>query len=342
MAVQTYDTHTLMGVIRNLKPLRTFWLDLLFPSVQTFDTEHIDFDLIEGGRRVAPFVAPNVQGRIMQSEGYTTRRFKPAYVKPKSAVNPQRTIKRRAGEAIGGSMSPEARWNAIIADDLRMQRDMIMRRLELMASEAVLDGQVTVSGEDYPTTTVDFSRDANQTISKTSGNYWGESGVSIIDDLEDWTGQTHEASGFAPDTLVMGPDVWKVFGKDAEVKELLDTRRGSRSQMELGPGSTEGAQFKGTLGANLEVWTYQDYYEDDSGVNQPIFPASHIHLSSSGVEGVRAYGAIMDAEAGFNAAEMFPKMWSEQDPSALFMMTQSAPLTIPTRPDATLKAQVIA
>lgn len=342
MALGTYDTHTLMGVIRTLKPLRTYWLDLLFPSVQTFDTEYIDFDLVDGGRRVAPFVAPSVQGRIMASEGFTTQRFRPAYVKPKSAINPTRTIKRRAGEMLTGGQSPSQRWNAIIADDLRMQRDMIVRRWELMAKEAVLDGQVTVSGEDYPTKVVDFGRDANQTITKTGGNYWGEAGVSIVEDLNGWISQTHEASGFAPNRLTMAPNVWEVFAKDSEVKDLLDTRRGSASQVELGPDTQEGAQFKGTLGANLEVWTYQDYYEDNSGTNQKMMPDSTITLTSAGVEGVRAFGAIMDHEAQFNAVDIFPKMWAEQDPSAMFLMSQSAPLMIPTRPDAVLKAKVLA
>ena len=58
--------------------------------------------------------------------------------------------------------------------------------------------------------------------------------------------------------------------------------------------------------------------------------------------GVRCFGAILDEKAGFNAMAVFPKMWSQQDPSATYVMTQSAPLTVPVNPNNSLTAQVLA
>jgi hypothetical protein len=46
MTIQLYDTHTLQGVIRTIKPANQVWLSLAFPRVQTFDTEFIDFDVL--------------------------------------------------------------------------------------------------------------------------------------------------------------------------------------------------------------------------------------------------------------------------------------------------------
>jgi hypothetical protein len=37
---------------------------------------------------------------------------------------------------------------------------------------------------------------------------------------------------------------------------------------------------------------------------------------------------------------MFPKMWRENDPSAEFVMTQSAPLMVPLRPNSTFRIRV--
>jgi hypothetical protein len=48
--------------------------------------------------------------------------------------------------------------------------------------------------------------------------------------------------------------------------------------------------------------------------------------------GVQAFGAIMDEEV-LIATEFYPSSWVEKNPSARFIMTQSAPLVVPTRPN---------
>lgn len=342
MTINTYDSHTMLGVVRKLPDLKTFWLDSAFPRVQTFDTEFIDFDVVDKGRRLAPFVAPTAQGKPMLQSGYSTRRFRPAYVKPKDSVDPRRVMKRMAGEGYGGTMSPAQRRDAIVADILKEHMDMHKRRREWMAAQAIINDSVTISGDNYPTTVISFGRAADQTIALSGGARWGQAGVSIIDLLETWQARVMLSSGFAPTKLVMGLEVWAIFRADTEVKEQLDTQvRGTTSDVNLGLGSGESVQYKGRLGM-LEVWTYNDIYEDDSAVNQPMMAQDSIVLyNPAGVEGVRCYGAIMDARAGYIATELWPSNWMENDPSIEFLMTQSAPLMVPTRPNAVLAGVVV-
>lgn len=339
MPIGAYDTHTLQGVVRKLRQPRMYWLDLLFNTTVNFDDEYIDFDIVDEGRRIAPFVSPNVQGRVMREKGFETRRFKPAYLKPKNIVDPSKPLKRMPGEAIGGNMSAEQRYNAHVANLLLQQRYMIWRRWELMAASAVLNGSVTVKGEDYPEVTVDFQRPANLTV--TPATAWDASSPTIVEDIDDWTRIVHEESGRTVVRITMAPDVWPVFSQNEAVKELLDTRRGSTSQMETGPGNGEPAQYKGTLGASLEVWVYNDIYEDDNGDKQNIMPSGSVTLTCSDIDGVRAFGAIMDARAGYQPVDIFPKMWINEDPSVTYVMNQSAPLMIPGMPEATLRANVL-
>jgi hypothetical protein len=101
--MEIFDTLTLMEVLRVQRPPTTYWLDSFFPRTVTFQTEEILFDTVIDTRRLAPFVAPNVQGRVMREQGYSTKTFRPAYAKPKHVVTPQRAIPRRAGETITGS-----------------------------------------------------------------------------------------------------------------------------------------------------------------------------------------------------------------------------------------------
>ena len=76
MALQLYDTVELMGVIQTLKPVNTFWRDTCFGTVQTFNTEYIDFGMVNGGRRLrAVRRADRAGGKVMKDKGYTTKRF---------------------------------------------------------------------------------------------------------------------------------------------------------------------------------------------------------------------------------------------------------------------------
>jgi hypothetical protein len=84
-------------------------------------------------RRLAPFVSPVVQGRVMRKQGYQTLSFRPAYTKPKHVVDPNRQFSRLAGEALGGALTPAQRWNAAVAENLREERDAINRLWNWMA-----------------------------------------------------------------------------------------------------------------------------------------------------------------------------------------------------------------
>lgn len=344
MSIQTYDTHTLIGVINKLAPLRTFWLDLFFTGQVNFDSEWIYFDQIAEGRQLAPFVAPTAQGKVMRDQGRTMKMFKPAYVKPKHVIDPTKIIKRRAGEALGsGSLSPAQRFDAAVADRLDVQRKMIIRRWEAMAAEAVRLGSVTVEGEDYPRVVVDFGRDSSQRVTLASGAKWGETGVSIYDNLQSWITQTHQLSGYAPTMLIVAPDVWEVMRKDDEIKELLDAtyKGGGSVDLDFGIGTQDGVQYKGKLGPSLSVYTYSDFYEDESGAKVPMLPAGEIVLAApEGHEGYRCFGAIMDKRAGYQPLAMFPKVWDQEDPSVTYLMTQSAPLMVPARPNVVFSAKV--
>ena len=104
MAYEILETRELAAVLENIPPVSNYWLSLCFPRAYNSESEKIDFDIVDQGRRLAPFVAPNVQGQPMLSERRDIRSFTPAYIKPKDAVDPRRVLQRRAGEAYGGSL----------------------------------------------------------------------------------------------------------------------------------------------------------------------------------------------------------------------------------------------
>lgn len=344
IALTTYNTNDLVGVVRSLPKANSFWRDLCFGSTKNFETQEISFDKVGGHRRMAPFVAPNVQGRPVKSRGYTTESFSPAYIKPKTPVEPDRVLKRQPGEMFQGSLTPDQRRKAIIVDILREHREMIEKRWEWMACEAVVKGSVTVAGEDYPSVTVDFGRHNDQTVTLSGTELWTHADSVPLENIEDWNQQMLLLSTSPLLHLVFGATAWKAFIDHADIKEKLETRRGSELTLETASaiGSSEDMfAYKGQLPGGPHLWIYSDVYENDSGSNVAMVDPTYV-VGVGKVDGLQAFGAIMDARAGFRAMPIFPKMWIEEDPSAEMIMSQSAPLMIPRRVNATMRAKVVA
>lgn len=340
MQFDILETHELAGVIRTLAPPSNYWLGLCFPRVHFSNSEFIDFDVVDKARRLAPFVAPNVQGQPMLARRESVRKFKPAYIKPKDALDPARNFNRRAGEAYGGVLTPAERNDAIVAETLQDHRDAIERRWEWMAAKAIQDGQVTVVGENYPERTVGFGRHASHTKTLTSGARWSQSTTATpLTDIKTWATQMLTRSGSRLKRITMGTLAAEAFFGTEQVAKALETRRGSLTQLESFNVSGDSVVYHGRLEGGVDLFTYNDMYEDNDGVEQPLLDPNAIILTGE-VDGVRAFGAIMDNKANWQPVDMFSKMWEQEDPSGIFIMTQSAPLMIPGRPDATMRVNV--
>lgn len=349
MPFEIYSTEDLIGVIQVQQAINPYWLQM-FPRTINSDREEILFDQItDGTRELAPFVAPNVQGRVLRERGYTTKTFRPAYVKPKHAVDPSRALPRLAGEAVGGSMTPQERYDAIVAENLRIEKLQIQNRWEWMACRATVDAQVTVVGDDYPAVTVNFNRDASLTKTLVTGSQWVTSNTAV-DPLSDIEGMRRIVNRIANATitrLTFGLDAWAAFTSFQKVRDLLNQfYRGSQTEFNTAPSEGTPYEFRGILsGQNgigrLELWTYSQFYRDDAGNTQDFLDSGTVVGSGPGMEGYQCFGAIKDRRAGLAPMSMFPKMWDEEDPSATYTMTQSAPLMVPGQPNGTFSMKVV-
>jgi len=348
-----FTTRTLLGAYYDkdvsVAP-SNYWLSLCFPGQINFDTEYVDFTRISDQRKLAPLVLPTLQGKPVYSAAEERIQLKPAYVKPKDAVSASRVIKKVAGMGElhqGSNMTPAARYNLLVADILRQHRIAIERRWEWLAAEAILYGQVTLVDEAYPTTIVNFQRAGGHTVTLGAAARWGDSGVSILNNVESWrTTMRRAAFGGVSNRMTVGAAVWEVMRQDSEIREMLkaDSYRANSGGVDLNLGMREGldVEFVGRLSGTLEVFVYSDYYQLADGTVTPFMDPRDIVLTSPSVEGVRCFGAIQDTKAGMQSLEVFPKMWDAEDPSATFIMTQSAPLMVPINPNATFRARVIA
>lgn len=342
MTISLFQTRRMLRMLEQMKPPRTFLLDTFFPAVETSSSEHVDIDIMKGKRRLAPFVNPRHAGKVVERIGFTTRSYKPPYIKPKMEFNPANLPDRQPGTTVydeaGSAMDRAA---TCLARDLREMQEMTTRREEWMASQALNGGVITVTGEGI-SDTIDFQMAANHKVTLTSTDKWTDAASNPLADFRAWQRRCAQDSGVLPNVAVLGSDVVDAFLANDEVKDQLDTRRADIGMVDVRQ-LPNGVTYLGSLfGGGLDIFGYDEWYISDAdGLEYPMVPANKVFLGSTNARTARHYGMIRDLKNGDARVRWFPKSWEEEDPSARWVMLQSAPLVVPHQIDAFLMAQPI-
>lgn len=339
-----YDTNTLIQVIPNLKRPQKFLLDTFFPNIVTSDSEYVSIDVDVGMRRMAPFVSPLVEGKLVEQRRYQTNVFKPAYIKDKRAPDLRKPIRRMIGERIGGEMTGIEREMANLEAEMTDQVDLVDRRLEWMAASALVAGAVTITGDGFPTVVVDFGRDAALTVALSGAAQWGQSGVIPSSSIEGFGHTMLKKSGGVATDIVFTTTPWELFIQDPVVKQTIwyPGNGGQGNTINVGAQIQKGAQFKGRWG-QYNLWVYNDWYVDPvTNVETMMIADGTIVMSGADLMGTRAFGQILDPAFNYQALPYAPKTWVENDPAQRIILMQSSPIVIPSRVNAALSASVCA
>ena len=336
-----YDTAELTGVVNSMKGLVNGIHATFFQAIKTSDSEVIVFDVDEKKRYRAPYVHPKAPGKPQQLRGFSSKSFTPAYIKQLTVVDPDRPLKRAMGEALLGERTPQQRLDDAVAQELTDHREYIDRRLEEQAVSALLNGQITITGEDYPETVVNFGRDtslnmASNTLTGTAR--WNQSGSDPLKNLRAWSKKAVKTSGSILRHFIMDSDAYDDFRGNDKVDKQFNVLRIDPGTINTNQAQTEGLILRGECDGHY-IWTYDGWYIDDADVEQE-FLTGGIVLGVGAVDGVTHYGAIKDFKAGMRPVPIFAKAWEEENPSGLQLLTQTAPLVVPRRIDATLCAKV--
>lgn len=361
MTVSAFSTNFMLDTVMSLRSQvrSSVVLDAFFGRyVPPTGAAEITFDIEDDALGVLPFVSPLREGKVLPMLGHTTKNFKPAYMKAKTPLNPFAVLSRQMGEKLAGSLSPVQREQVMMVRAIDDHLGRLARSMEIMAIDAIVDGKVTVTGEGYEAQEVNFGRAAGHTKALTSTARWGESGVSPVSDHDDWIMLVTAATGVKPDFTIMDPLAWKLFEADPKLKDRRDlTLAGNNTVVSPGLSNmpAKGAVLKASLdGGTHLIYVYQQYYEHpDTKVATKMVPDYSVMIGTSDqrCQGTRYFGTILDPELGYNSAastdpasgallEYAVKTWTTPDPGQRLVMTQAAPLTALTRPNATLYASV--
>jgi len=330
-----YSTKAMAAAMRQNKKLGQFLLDMFFAKVDPRIGKTVEIDIIKGKRRMAPFQTPRVEGKLIEKLGFSTREYKPAYVKPKQELNAiEMTDNRSAGESAYSLQSPQEREKQALSDQLNDLEDMISRREEWMCAQQLVNGYVDVVGEGV-NYRVDLGMEASHKITVTT--LWTDIAAKPMSDIGDAIALISQDAGISANVVLGNSDTIELFLNSPDTKDKLNTRR-----IELGQISPEqygeNATYYGDVfikGKKMQIWSYDEWYIDDASGNElPMLPDGKVVVTSTNADFRRHYGSIKDKKAGYAALPRFPKTWDQEDPDITWIMVQSAPLPAAHQIDA--------
>jgi len=342
-----YRTQTLLKVVRIMLPSHSFLRSTFFPGQTTFITEDVLIDYKKSKRKMAPFVAPRAGGITMERQGYTVQRYTAPRIAPQRMITIDDIMIRGMGENMFSQQTPANRQADLLGQDLFELDEMIARREEWMIREILFGGKITMKGfvDKTLTQTVDQELDyqfGNSIILET-GDLWSADTSTKYEDLKAWRLQVIQKSGFSPKIVIFGQDASTEFVNDAEIQKKLNQFNGTLAIMK--PSVIDDAvTYIGVLPElGLELYTYNEWYIDDAGVEQPMIPTDHVLMGRKNM-GELLYGAVTQLEGGqFVTIEgtRIPKSWANENDDQRLIRLISSPVPRPDDIDAWLVAKVL-
>lgn len=325
-----YTTALLLAVNEKKFKFDPLFLRIFFRESYPFSTEKVYLSQIPGLVNMALYVSPVISGKVIRSRGGTTSEFTPGYVKPKHEVNPQMTLRRLPDEDPQNLADPAYRRRRIILQNMKDEELAIAQVEEMQAVSAVLSGKYTMTGEAFEPVEVDMQRSARNNIVQAGAAAWSSRDKETYDPTDDIETYAVNASGVV-NIIVFDPKGWSLFRSFKAVKDKLDTRRGSNSELETALKDLgQAVSYKGMYG-DVAIVVYAGQYVE-GGVQKNYLPDNTMVLGNTQARGLRTYGCIQDVDAqreGINASARYPKNWVQSgDPAREFTMIQSAPLML--------------
>lgn len=337
-----YESWELDAMIEALEPLNPFLYNRYFKARTVMsDAPTIEWDIVEGGQRIAPFVSPFVSGKPIKSRGHMTASFKPAYIKPTKTLYPEMGFVRLPGEKYGGTLTPRQRIDRLMAQQLKLHDDMLENRMNWIASKILYAGEVTISGDEYQSVTVGFGSHADlRPAALSAGARWSQTTAVPLDDIEAMALDIRTISyGAVATEVIMDGTAWGYFRERMKDNKMFDStlniNDSGRTSIAAGPRNDIGGELVGRLAGRFDVWVYDGMYEDDEGAQQPFMPVYTAEvIAASAMQGTQYFGAIFDMAAGLTAQRIYHKTKEEWDPSGVTLLSQSAPMLAPRRRNA--------
>lgn len=335
-----YETRTMLKAIEQKKPVFTFLRDTFFPNIETLLSEKAEVDIKKGKRKLAPFVAPRVGGKIMTREGFKTDTITTPKIAPIRVITIDDIKKRTPGENVYSTKTPEERAAILLANDLIELDQAITRREEWMCAQVLLGESIDIDADGVKQS-INFGFTNKEVLA--AAKKWSAAGTDPLADLKIWRQKIIKATGKTPDICIMADNVVDHFIKNETVQKLLDLQRLNVGAIEPSYKG-EGVTFIGKLPSlGLEIYSYTEYFIDDDDAEKQLIPDGKVIVGVS-KSGKRYYGSVTQKEKGaWTTYEgiRVPKYTNDDKNEIDELRLTSRPLPTPEDVDSWLVATVV-
>ena len=358
MALNLYDTHTMLRVQEVIKPKASFLRDRYFPTApeDIFASEDVIVDYKdEVGNKLAPVVLPSKGGIPVERAGYETHLMTPPLIAPERPLTAAELQKRQFGEALFSGMTAQEREARILQQDLKDLNDLIDNREEYMAAQTLLNNGYTLKqyadrygSNDYIEKELKFYTGVANPATYTVSSDWTTVSTAIISDIAAMADALTKR-GLAATDLVVSGSVADVMLSNDHILKLLDNRRFILAQ-EVNPAEQpNGSVLIAVLnvkGHLINVFSYtREYIDETTGTSTPFIPDGYVFVTAPAM-GRTAYGAITQIEQATDdfatyAAARVPHVISSAHDNTRTLIQQARPIVMPRVKNAAISAKVI-
>ena len=347
------NTYSMIDAVKKMYPVVRFIKNRYFPDGKSYFSEKALIETKKQGRKVAPFVIPQVNGITLESEGYRAYEVEAPYIAPKMPITAQDLAQKAFGEDPNSNRSPADRENEVEAEHLDDLRNSVMRRQELMCAEILTKGETVMKhfssaddaakDQNYKRTVLRFYDGEFKNKYQFTADFNTMTAAQRITEFYKMASILRKRGVHATD-LVMTSDVSMLLMTDKDFLEFYNKRMvetGSINQKEI----PEGVTYNGDININgvvCSMFTYDEAYEDLDGQSKPIFPVGTLMFLHPGM-GRTAY-----AQVSFLKGEHFesyadaivPRIYADEKNNVLEVQAFSRPVPYPLDWDGWLTANI--
>ena len=349
MTLDYTKTAVLMAAYEEKKAPNTFLQTRYFPDGINFATDEVLVEYKDGNQKLAPFVAPEIGGKVVKRDGYTAHAYQPAFIAPKRALTVDNLKKKGFGEALYADKTPAERALLITADDLVEMDEMIVRRQEEMCAQVLTTNALTMKhytddNQLAEVKNIAFYTEAENPAIYTPTIAWTSADADIEGDVAA-IGLELAKRGLPAIDVLLGTEAADAFLNNEKIQKKLDNRNYNIGVVDPTENFPE-AVFLGQInckGYKLNFIQYAATYEAEDGTVKPYIGTKDIIVTAPGC-GVTNYGAITQIDFG---AQDFTTYTAKRVPlyeingQVKTVALRTAPLVQPKNKNPFIKATVL-
>jgi len=343
MSVDMYKTRNMLDVLKQIHIPGDFLLKTFVTAKKFHSTRTVDIDIVRMGKKMAPFVSPVVEGKVITKKGFTTKTHTLPYIKIKRPFSPEDALERLPGLTMYESQTAQAYIAKELGETLKEFDDMIFRREEYMAATMLQTGKVIVEGDGL-SYEIDVGMAASHLPVLLTTDRWSEATATIQADLKAWGLKVYRDSGLTATRAILGSDAAAAMLSNDAFIGSLDTRRVDRGLIDISKLDKGVIYYGFDKESGLDLYGYNEQFfeEDDTDASDgtELIDPKKVIVASTQLRMTQHYGLISEVKVNF-VGPRYPKVWVTEDPSVQWIMLQSSPAVINHQPDGVVCATVM-